>query len=166
VASFWEPFASAVSSIFSDLPTLRTTANLLVLILLAIGLGGILGWQREVAGKAAGLRTHMLVCLGAALFVGGPRLAGMDDDALSRIIQGLTTGIGFIGAGTILKAESPTRVYGLTTAAGIWMTAAIGVGIGLGRGSTAVLATAAAFLILWMIPGEQQPPTKPHEKAT
>jgi putative Mg2+ transporter-C (MgtC) family protein len=137
--------------LFDDLPSFRMVMAMCYQILLAALCGGVVGWQREQAGKAAGLRTHMLVCVGAALFVAGPKLAGMSDDAVSRIIQGITTGIGFVGAGAILK-ESEGRIVGLTTAAGVWMTSAIGVVVGLGLGSTAVMATVASLLILWLLP--------------
>jgi putative Mg2+ transporter-C (MgtC) family protein len=139
---------------FSDLPDVQSLVQLLCRLALAALFGGLLGWQREKAGKAAGIRTHMLVCLGAALFVGGPEFAGMDLDGQSRIVQGITTGIGFIGAGAILKMESHGRIFGLTTAAGIWMTAAIGVVVGMGREATAFVSTLAAFLILWLLPSE------------
>ena len=157
----WRQAANAFQANFNDLPNLDSAVNLFVRMGLALLLGGALGWQREQVGKAAGLRTHMLVCLGAALFVGAPMLMGMNNDGVSRIIQGLTTGIGFVGAGAIVKMDSPSRIHGLTTAAGIWLTAAIGVAVGMGRGLTAVVATAIAFLVLWLIPGEQHPLTTP-----
>jgi putative Mg2+ transporter-C (MgtC) family protein len=155
--SFWHRLAVAFQADFSDLQTLGSATHLFVRMLLGLLLGGALGWQREHAGKAAGMRTHMLVCVGAALFVAVPQLAGMSTDGISRVIQGLTTGIGFVGAGAIIKSDHPTRILGLTTAAGIWLTAAIGVAVGMGRGATAVVATAMAFLVLWLIPGDHSP---------
>src|SRR5690606_30084288 len=98
------------------------------------------------------LRTHMLVCLGAALFVLAPLQAGMSMEDVSRVIQGLVTGIGFLGAGTILKGQSPQDVHGLTTAAGVWLTAAIGVAVGLGHEATAVLTTLLALGIFLLMP--------------
>lgn len=139
---------------FSDLPDVQSLVQLLCRLALAALFGGLLGWQREKAGKAAGIRTHMLVCLGAALFVAGPQLSGVDREGQSRVIQGITAGIGFIGAGAILKMESHGRIFGLTTAAGIWMTAAIGVVVGMGREATAFVSTLAAFFILWLLPSE------------
>jgi len=103
-------------------------------------LGAIIGFQRERAGKSAGLRTHMLVAMGSALFVLGGSAAGMAMSDLSRVIQGLATGIGFIGAGAILKRREEPKIEGLTTAAGIWMTAAAGVAAGLGRIGLALLS--------------------------
>ncbi len=74
------------------------------------------------------------------------------DDAMSRVIQGVIAGVGFLCAGTILKSENLTEVKGLTTAAGIWLTAAIGVAVGLGHEATAVLATLLALFILHLLP--------------
>jgi putative Mg2+ transporter-C (MgtC) family protein len=111
-------------------------------------LGGVLGYDREKKGKQAGLRTHMLVCVGAALFVLVPQQAKWSDEAVSRVPQGLLAGIGFLGAGAILHLESKGEIQGLTTAASIWLTAAIGVAAGLGREATAVLSTGLALIIL------------------
>lgn len=111
-------------------------------------LGGIIGLQRERSGKAAGFRTHMMVSVGTAVFVITCTSVGMQFDAVSRVIQGLVTGIGFIGAGTILKLESEEEIKGLTTAAGIWMTAAIGITVGLGAVGVGVIATVLALVIL------------------
>jgi putative Mg2+ transporter-C (MgtC) family protein len=133
---------------FSDLASANEAVRVAVRLLLAAVLGGVLGWERERLGKAAGLRTHMLVALGAALFVLVPQQAGFSSSDLSRVIQGLVAGIGFLGAGAILKLSEEHRIQGLTTAAGIWVTAAVGMTAGLGRGATAVLATVLGFLIL------------------
>ncbi|TFY99129.1 MgtC/SapB family protein [Ramlibacter humi] len=104
-------------------------------------LGGLLGLERELSHKAAGLRTHMLVALGSAMFVVAAVEAGLDSDGMSRVVQGLLAGIGFLCAGSILKGSEKGHIYGLTTAAGMWMTAAIGVAAGLGREVLAVLST-------------------------
>lgn len=114
----------------------------------AMILGGIIGIQRERSDKPAGFRTHMLVCLGTAVFVITCSSVGMAFDAMSRVIQGLVTGIGFIGAGTILKLDKEEEIIGLTTAAGIWMTAAIGITVGLGAIGIAAMATLLALIIL------------------
>jgi putative Mg2+ transporter-C (MgtC) family protein len=114
----------------------------------AMLLGAVIGVQREFAGKPAGLRTHMLVAMGSALFVLGGAAAEMSLDGLSRVIQGLATGIGFIGAGAILKHRDEHQVEGLTTAAGIWMTAAAGVSAGLGRIGLAALGAVLTLAIL------------------
>ena len=91
-----------------------------VRLLLAALCGGLLGFERGRAGKEAGLRTHMLVTLGVAFFVLIPQQAGVSPGDMNRVIQGIITGIGFIGAGTILKLSEREEVRGLTTAAGIW----------------------------------------------
>lgn len=83
-------------------------------------------------GKPAGLRTHMLVALGSALFVVASLEFGMSSSDLSRVIQGLATGIGFIEGGAIFKLNEEREITGLTTAAGIWLTAAVGVAVGDG----------------------------------
>lgn len=95
-------------------------------------LGGIVGLQRELSDKWAGLRTHMLVAMGAAMFV--LTAATVVDDAsgyVSRVIQGVAAGIGFIGAGTILKLQEKAEIRGLTTAASLWVSAAVGVACAL-----------------------------------
>ncbi|HKG61490.1 MAG TPA: MgtC/SapB family protein [Pyrinomonadaceae bacterium] len=124
----------------------------LVIVLLrvfaAVLLGAVVGIERERAGKPAGLRTHMLVSLGTAVVVIACQDATMSLDGLSRVIQGIVTGIGFIGAGTILKLNEQREIQGLTTAAGLWMTAAIGVAAGLGILGVAVIGTLVTVLIL------------------
>ncbi len=110
--------------------------------------GGIIGYERERAGKAAGLRTHMLVSLGAALFVLAAAQVDFNTDGLSRIIQGLVTGIGFLGGGAILKSKEGHNIEGLTTAAGIWLTAGIGVACGLGTLGIALITVVLAWIIL------------------
>ena len=114
-------------------------------------LGAIIGFQRERAGKPAGLRTHMLVAMGSVLFVLGGSAAGMSMSDLSRVIQGLATGIGFIGAGAILKLREEREIEGLRTAAGIWMTAAAGVAAGLGRIGLAFLSVILTWIVLAMM---------------
>jgi putative Mg2+ transporter-C (MgtC) family protein len=129
-------------------PDARTAVRVVVRLIAALLAGAVIGLQREHSGKAAGLRTHMLVCFGTALFVVACVEAGMASDAMSRVIQGLVTGIGFLGAGAIIKLESTREIKGLTTAAGIWLTAAIGVTVGLGHLGIAGLAVLCAWLVL------------------
>jgi putative Mg2+ transporter-C (MgtC) family protein len=153
----WHEIRDVILADFSDLPELTDVVRVAVRLFLAALLGGILGWQREQAGKAAGLRTHMLVALGSALFVLIPQQAGVSSGDMTRVIQGIVTGIGFLGAGSILKLTEPGQIYGLTTAAGIWLTAAVGIAAGLGREASAILATLLAFMILALVPhGESQ----------
>ncbi|HEX7330727.1 MAG TPA: MgtC/SapB family protein [Pyrinomonadaceae bacterium] len=123
-------------------------AIVLLRTIAAVILGGVVGVQREKVGKPAGLRTHMLVSLGTAVVVLACIGGGMDMDGLSRVIQGIVTGIGFIGAGTILKLTQEREIQGLTTAAGLWMTAAIGVACGLGALGLAVIATVLTVIVL------------------
>jgi putative Mg2+ transporter-C (MgtC) family protein len=125
-------------------------------MVLAAALGGVLGMERTRHGKSAGLRTHMLVALGAALFALVPQQAGMQLADMSRVVQGIVTGIGFIGAGAILKQSEEHQVKGLTTAAGLWLTAALGMAVGLGREMTAILGTVLAYVILAYFPEVEQ----------
>lgn len=138
---FWEELAFGV-------PDTKQWARIIIRLLAATLCGAIIGINREKLGKPAGLRTHILVTLGTTLFVLGSSSYGMSSDGLSRVIQGIVTGIGFIGAGSILKLDKERDIQGLTTASGVWMTAAIGVTIGLGSLGLALLATLLTWLIL------------------
>ena len=149
---WWQEVGQTVRQEFSDLPDAAGVTRITLRLLIAATLGGILGFEREQKGKPAGLRTHMLVALGAALFVLIPQQAGVSDTDLTRVLQGLVAGIGFLGAGTIIKGSGDEEIKGLTTAAGIWLTAAIGVAAGMGREATAVLSTLLAMVILYTVP--------------
>jgi putative Mg2+ transporter-C (MgtC) family protein len=116
----------------------------------AVVLGGFVGAEREYVRKAAGLRTHMIVALGAALFVLAPAEAGLAEGDVSRIIQGIAAGIGFIGAGTILKRPDRQEVHGLTTAASIWLTASMGVAAAVGPLWLPVFGVVLAMVILFV----------------
>ena len=122
--------------------------RVLLRIITAALLGAVLGFEREKAGKPAGFRTHIIVCLGTAIVVLACSGSRMDMDGLSRVIQGIVTGIGFIGAGSILKLSEEKDIQGLTTAAGLWMTAAIGVAVGLGTLGLALISTALTLIVL------------------
>jgi putative Mg2+ transporter-C (MgtC) family protein len=127
----------------------RTRLGITVIrVLAAVLLGAILGIERERAGKPAGLRTHMIVCLGTAVVVLACSEVNMGMDGLSRVVPGIVTGIGFVGAGSILKLSEQREIKGLTTAAGLWMTAAIGVAVGLGALGLAVIGTILTLLVL------------------
>jgi putative Mg2+ transporter-C (MgtC) family protein len=132
-------------------PHAEAMIRLSVRLIVAMIFGAVIGIQRERAGKPAGLRTHMMVALGAAVFVIASGEFGMNPDSISRVIQGLVTGIGFLGAGAILKLYEKRAVEGLTTAAGIWMTAALGVAVGLGRFGLALVATLLAWMTLSLV---------------
>ena len=122
--------------------------HVIIRLLAAALLGAIVGIQRQTTRKPAGLRTHMLVSLATAAFVIACSGAGMSSDGVSRVIQGIVTGIGFIGAGSILKLSEQHEIRGLTTAASVWMTAAIGVTVGLGSLGIALMLTTLALIIL------------------
>lgn len=121
----------------------------LIKIVLAILAGGLIGIEREFRDKAAGFRTLIFICLGSALFSILSAKLAVDSDP-TRIATGIVTGVGFLGAGVIMREGG--RVTGLTTAATIWLTAAIGMGIGGGQyllsGSTVLLA----MIVLWIFP--------------
>ncbi len=148
----WNEIANTLQAEFSDVSDVETITRILVRLLLAALLGGVLGYEREHHGKNAGLRTHMLVAMGAALFVLVPQQGGMQVADMSRVIQGVIAGIGFLGAGAIIKSSSHKGVKGLTTAASIWTTAAIGIACGLGRETTAVISTLLALIVLGVLP--------------
>jgi putative Mg2+ transporter-C (MgtC) family protein len=124
--------------------------------LLAVALGAGIGFQRERAGKTAGLRTHILVSSGAALFtlasVYGFIYYGFSGTAvdISRVAAGVVVGVGFIGAGVIFRGRQEEEVAGLTTAATIWVTAAIGIAAGTGMYLLSVIATAVIVGILML----------------
>ena len=148
---FWQRVWGAVQAEFGDLGGAEDFTRVTLRLIVAVLLGAMIGYERERRHAAAGLRTHMLVALGAALFVVVPHEAGMDADALSRVLQGVISGIGFLGAGAVLKMRDEGEIHGLTTAASIWATAAIGIAVGMGREATALLATVIALIILALL---------------
>ncbi len=119
-------------------------------LLLAAVLGAGIGFQREKAGKPAGLRTHMLICIGATLFtlVGIFAFSGTIDP--TRMAAGVVSGIGFLGAGAIIFRSSDGYIAGLTTAATIWVVAGIGVAVGSGLYIASAIATAIILIILFL----------------
>ncbi len=126
--------------------------EILLPLLAATIVGGLLGLEREFFGSFAGLRTHMLVSLGASVFtIAAREVVGEDPNALSRVLQGVATGVGFIGAGTILKLSSAGRVHGLTTAASLWLSAALGVAVSLGEWRLALYASLLALIVLMLL---------------
>jgi putative Mg2+ transporter-C (MgtC) family protein len=150
--SMWQEIWITVLSEFSDTPDATQITRITLRLLVAAALGGLLGYEREKQGKSAGVRTHMLVAIGAALFVLIPQQAGASTADLTRVLQGLVAGVGFLGAGAIILGTKQVETRGLTTAAGIWVTAAIGVAAGMGRESTAVLSTLVALFVLSVVP--------------
>jgi putative Mg2+ transporter-C (MgtC) family protein len=129
--------------------------NITFRLCLALLVGAIIGIEREIRHKPAGLRTHMLVSFGAALFTLISLATGTDQpnaDALSRVIQGIAAGVGFLGAGEILREssqESPrTKIHGLTSAAAIWVCAALGITAGCGWWQLGLIGALLSFLVL------------------
>ncbi len=121
--------------------------EMILRLLLAVALGAIIGYQRERAGKSAGLRTHILICTGAALFTVAS-LYGFGAAAdPARIAAGIVAGIGFLGAGAIIRREEGV-VAGLTTAATIWAVAAIGLAAGAGLYIVSVVTTTVILIVL------------------
>lgn len=133
---------------FSDLVDVEQFTRVALRLLVAMLLGAVIGWDRQRRDADAGLRTHMLVALGAALFVVVAVEGDMSKSDQSRVLQGIVSGIGFLGAGAVLKDSTEGRIHGLTTAASIWATAALGIAAGMGREATALLATVLVLAVL------------------
>ncbi|MBQ0771616.1 MgtC/SapB family protein [Sulfitobacter sp. M220] len=148
----WQEIWTAVIVEFSDIPDLATMTRIVLRLVLAAILGGVIGYERERKASSAGVRTHMLVAVGAALFVIGPLQAGMEISDMSRVLQGIVQGVGFLAAGAILVRAGQQKILGLTTAANIWVTAGIGVVVGLGLEATAILSTVIVLTILAVVP--------------
>lgn len=148
----WDIILNTIASEFADVSDIEMGTRITLRLLLAALLGGMLGYERESQGQAAGVRTHMLVALGAALFVVVPEQAGVAEDAMSRVTQGVIAGVGFLCAGTILKGEGSQQVKGLTTAAGLWLTSAIGVAVGVGYEITAAVSALMVLFVLNIVP--------------
>ena len=117
-------------------------------LLTALVAGGVVGLQRELTHKPAGLRTHMLLSLGIALILVTAEESGMSKSDLSRVVQGLVTGVGFLGGGAILKLTAEHEIHGLTTAAGLWLTAAAGAAAGLGRLGLSIVGVCLGVFVL------------------
>jgi len=122
----------------------------LVKILLAIAVGGAIGVEREYRDKAAGFRTLIFICLGATLFTMFSVTLGAGDGDASRVASNIVTGIGFLGAGAIIQDRG--RVHGMTTAATIWLVAALGIGIGVGQYVLVLCVTALTLVVLFLFP--------------
>ncbi|HEY6902092.1 MAG TPA: MgtC/SapB family protein [Puia sp.] len=130
---------------------MESTTELLERLLLAVFIGGLLGAEREYRSKSAGFRTLTLICLGAALFTILSRLiGGLAGGAPERIAANVVVGIGFVGAGVIFKTDGRSKVSGITTAAMIWVTAALGMAIGAGYLLLGTLAGGLTLLVLFV----------------
>lgn len=115
-------------------------------MLMALLLGAAIGFERELHKKPAGLRTNMLICMGAALFTLISKHMGVNADSETRIIQGVVTGVGFLGAGVLIHQQG--SVHGLTTAATIWLVTAIGIACGTRLYGLSIAATSLAIIVL------------------
>ncbi len=144
-------------------PDATQLARVAIRIAIAAGLGWLLGAERESMGKAAGSRTHMLVAVGAALFIIVPSEIGLTEGDLGRVIQGIATGVGFLGAGTILKRTDQQEITGLTTAATIWLTAAIGLAVGAGQIWIALMCGVCAWIVLSLYQRSENRSSKLHQ---
>lgn len=152
-------------------PIMALEWDLLVRVLVAGLLGAAVGFDRERANKPAGLRTHMLVAVGSALFVGSGeavlRAYGGDPEVIRldilRVSAAIATGIGFLGAGAILHSKGTVR--GLTTAAGIWVTAGIGLAAGLGQYILAVGSTAITVAVISLLSSGPVPDHPNHDES-
>lgn len=166
----WALIGQVVRQEFGGWSDLAVATRIMIRLLMAGLLGFVLGYERESHGKDAGVRTHMLVAMGSAVFVMLPAEIGLDSAGMSRVIQGLVAGVGFLCAGTILKSPAGDGhgVEGLTTAAGLWLTSAIGVACGLGREVTALVCTALALAVLGLLPRlmhvRRRPPPEADER--
>jgi Uncharacterized membrane protein len=132
--------------------------GILLRLCLALLVGGIIGWERQLRHKPAGFRTHMLVSMGSALFVLIPLALGKNEngrDAIERVIQGIAAGIGFLGAGEILRQSKQeigeVEVHGLTSAAAIWVSAALGTAAGCGLWQLALIGALLSLFVLRVV---------------
>jgi putative Mg2+ transporter-C (MgtC) family protein len=146
-----EQIAAALADEFA-LPDPGTLTVIVTRLMTAAVLAALLGIDRERKGRAAGLKTHILVSVGSALFVLAPLMAGVAMADVTRVMQGIVSGIGFLGAGAILKLDKSSRIEGLTTAAGIWATSAIGMAAGMGLELVALATTLVALLVVGVLP--------------
>jgi putative Mg2+ transporter-C (MgtC) family protein len=126
----------------------------LIKILLSLAIGGCIGWEREYQGKSAGLRTMIVICMGSAFFTIFSIYLGFIGHTPDRIASNIITGIGFLGAGIIFREEN--KVTGMTTAATIWITAALGMGIGGGYYLVSVIGTLVVLAVLLSLVPVQQ----------
>jgi putative Mg2+ transporter-C (MgtC) family protein len=147
---------------------LELLGQMVLALLAAAFLGGLIGLEREAKGRWAGLRTHMMVSLGSCLFVlVGVASTRASPAELSRVIQGIATGVGFIGAGTIIKLTDQVEVKGLTTASSIWLAAAIGTTCGMELYELAFAVTVLAMVILVVLrPIERWIADQPHKEMS
>jgi putative Mg2+ transporter-C (MgtC) family protein len=126
------------------------TIEMILRLLLAAALGAAIGYQRERAKKPAGLRTHILIAMGSALFTVVSIFGFANGVDPSRVAAGVVAGVGFIGAGVIFRGMRGDMVVGLTTAASVWVAAAVGLAAGAGMYLVAVIVAAITVLVLFI----------------
>ena len=124
--------------------------DLLVKLIISIAVGGMIGLERELRSKSAGFRTMILICLGATLFTIFSKIIGAPGSP-DRIASNVVVGVGFLGAGVIFRGE--TRISGITTAATIWLTAALGIGIGIGYYALSIAGCVLVLVVLFIFSG-------------
>ena len=144
----WEIVIRTLQEEYADLGDPAQFTRAFARLALATALGACVGYEREMRGAIAGLRTHMLVALGVALFVVGTVESSVSSADLTRVLQGIIAGIGFVGAAAIIRPRDENQIRGVTTAAGIWATAAIAMAAGLGRETAAILGTVLVVVTL------------------
>lgn len=125
-----------------------STWEALIRLFMALACGAVIGLNRDLHRKSAGFRTFGLISVGSAIVALVITQTGPDPNAVSRVVQGVLTGIGFLGAGVILHQPTSSRVTGLTTAAAVWLTAGLGLACGLGQFPLALSGLAVALVIL------------------
>lgn len=138
--------------VFDSIALMPMETQMIFKLLVAAFLGAIMGYEREARNRPAGLRTHMLVAMGAAVFAMISFYAFPADADSGRMAAYVVVGIGFIGAGTVMQLKN--KVVGLTTAASLWLTAAIGISVAIGYYFLAVAAAAVGFVVLSLTPIE------------
>jgi putative Mg2+ transporter-C (MgtC) family protein len=154
---------TVMNELTRSVPDLVHLVRIVGRLTVALVIGAAIGGQRRVAHKAAGVRTHMLVALGTALLLVSASDAGLANNDLSRIVQGIITGIGFLGGGAILKLTHEHEIRGLTTAAGIWLTAAASAAAGLGQIAAALIGLIFALIVLAVM-GRYEPPLEAQKR--
>jgi putative Mg2+ transporter-C (MgtC) family protein len=142
---------SALDELTRSVPDFTDLVRILGRLVVALIIGAAVGLQREISRKQAGLRTHMLLALGTALLLVTASDAGLDHADLSRVVQGIVTGIGFLGGGAILKLTQEHEIRGLTTAAGIWLTAGASAAAGLGQLTAALIGLVLGLIVLTIV---------------
>jgi putative Mg2+ transporter-C (MgtC) family protein len=156
---------TVMTELTRSLPDLTHLVRILGRLSVALIIGAAIGLQRQVAHKTAGIRTHMLVALGTSLLLVAASDAGLSNSDLSRIVQGIITGIGFLGGGAILKLTEEHEIHGLTTAAGIWLTAAAAAAAGLGQMAAALIGLIFALIVLALMGKYAPPPSSRKPRA-